>query len=145
MEQKQNKLILGCELSKYISKSRFTVILSEIWSRSKTGQFWDASFPTTYPNQGSPYEISMDFTGFQWISMDFEGFQWVLIDFDGVLSRPEQSNQPRPLPDGSPVGNGTHPKQAYLSRQLPRFRCVALVTPRRSARQRAHPHTPASH
>ena len=30
--------MLGCELSKYISKSRFTVILNEIWSKSRTSQ-----------------------------------------------------------------------------------------------------------
>ena len=52
MEQKQNELILGCELSEYISKSMFTAILIEIWSKSKTGQFRGASFPNTYPDQG---------------------------------------------------------------------------------------------
>jgi hypothetical protein len=89
--------------------------------------------------------IPKDFDGFRRISKDFDGFRWISMGFEGVLRRPEQSNQPQPLPDGSSVGNGTHPKQAYLPRQLPRFRCVALVTPRRSARHRAHPHTPASH
>ena len=110
MEQKQNKLILGCELSKYISKSRFTVILSEIWSKSKTYQFWDASFPNTYPNQGSLYGfrwISMDFDGFRWISMDFEGFRriskdfegfrWISMDFEGFRWISKDSRPPKTM------------------------------------------------
>ena len=49
--------------------------IDEIWSRSKTGQFWDASLFTVWNFDGF-HCIPVDFNGFRRISMGFDRFRW---------------------------------------------------------------------